>query len=71
MTDLFRQQALDHALRRRLDGSVVLATPLPVKLLGLRTACLDEIGTMLFGESPDEADSFRRGAAPPPICKRA
>ena len=33
--------------------------------LSLQTACLDEIGTMLFDGFPDEADSFRRGA---PSC---
>lgn len=35
MSDLFRKQAVDHALYRRLDGSVVLATPLSVRLMGV------------------------------------
>ncbi len=33
--------------------------------LSLQTACLDEIGTMLFDGFPNEADSFRRAA---PSC---
>ena len=34
MTDLFRKEAVSHATRR-LSGTVVLATPLSVRLLGL------------------------------------
>jgi len=34
MTDLFRKEAISHATRR-LSGTVVLATPLSVRLLGL------------------------------------
>lgn len=60
MTDLFRQQALDHALRRRLDGSVVLATPLPVKLLGLLSA-LAVAGVVIFSATATYA---RRETAP-------
>ena len=33
MSDLFRKEAMDHAAQR-LDGEVVLALPLPLKLLG-------------------------------------
>lgn len=33
MSELFRPQAVDHQ-RRRLDGQVVLAAPLPTALLG-------------------------------------
>lgn len=60
MTDLFRKQALDHALRGRLDGSVVLATPLPVKLLGL-LAALVVIGVVIFAATASYA---RRETAP-------
>ena len=35
MNDLFRHEAVFHATRRRLSGSVVLATPLSVRCLGL------------------------------------
>ena len=35
MNDLFRHQPVFHATRRRLSGSVVLATPLSVRCLGL------------------------------------
>lgn len=34
MTDLFRREAVDHHARGRLDGTVVLAVPLAVKVLG-------------------------------------
>ena len=34
MTDLFRREAISHATRR-LSGTVVLATPLSVRLLGM------------------------------------
>jgi|GEM_PF-35423 membrane fusion protein len=34
MTDLFRREAIDHHASGRLDGTVVLAVPLAVKLLG-------------------------------------
>src|SRR5262249_58616283 len=34
MTDLFRKEAVSHATRR-LSGTIVLATPLSVRLLGL------------------------------------
>jgi membrane fusion protein len=35
MSELFRHEAVFHATRRRLSGSVVLATPLSVRFLGL------------------------------------
>ena len=40
MNDLFRQEAVFHATRRRLSGSVVLATPLSVRCLGLVLAAI-------------------------------
>lgn len=39
MSDLFRKEALDHATRK-LDGAVVVALPLPLKLLGLLAGLL-------------------------------
>jgi membrane fusion protein len=40
MNDLFRQEAVFHATRRRLSGAVVLATPLSVRCLGLVLAAI-------------------------------
>lgn len=60
MNDLFRKQALDHAMRGRLDGSVVLATPLSIKLLaGL--AALVVAGVVVFASTASYA---RRETAP-------
>ncbi|MCR9128921.1 MAG: HlyD family secretion protein [Alphaproteobacteria bacterium] len=60
MTDLFRKQAIDHAYRRRLDGSVVLATPLSIKLLGLLSAIV-VAGVVIFAST---ASYSRRETAP-------
>lgn len=60
MNDLFRQPALDHAVRGRLDGAVVLATPLPVKLLILFAALL-VAGLVIFMSTATYA---RRETAP-------
>ncbi len=60
MTDLFRKQAVQHALRGRLDGAVVLAIPLPVKLLGL-LAALIVAGIVIFAALSSYA---RRETAP-------
>jgi membrane fusion protein len=40
MNDLFRREAIFHATQRRLSGSVVLATPLSVRCLGLVLAAI-------------------------------
>jgi membrane fusion protein len=40
MNDLFRREAIFHATQRRLSGSVVLATPLSVRCLGLILAAI-------------------------------
>lgn len=40
MSDLFRKQAVDHVLRGRLDGRVILATPISVKVLGALAALI-------------------------------
>ncbi|MGJ3231934.1 MAG: HlyD family secretion protein [Oceanicaulis sp.] len=47
MSDLFRREAIDHHARGRLDGTVVLAVPLAVKLLGA-LAALIVAGVVLF-----------------------
>jgi membrane fusion protein len=60
MNDLFRQQALDHARRGRLDGAVVLATPLTVKLLSLLAAAI-VAGVVIFAATASYA---RRETAP-------
>lgn len=60
MSDLFRKEALHHALRGRLDGTVVLATPLSVKLLGLLAALIVG-GIVIFASSASYA---RRETAP-------
>lgn len=58
--DLFRKQAVDHVTRGRLDGSVVLAVPLSVRLLGL-LAALIVAGVTLFAATASYA---RRETAP-------
>lgn len=40
MSNLFRKEAVDHHARGRLDGTVVLAVPLPVKLLSALLALI-------------------------------
>jgi membrane fusion protein len=40
MNDLFRREAIFHATQRRLSGSVVLATPLSVRCLGVILAAI-------------------------------
>ena len=47
MTNLFRKEAVDHHARGRLDGTVVLAVPLPVKLLGALLALI-VAGVVIF-----------------------
>ncbi|MEQ8432974.1 MAG: HlyD family efflux transporter periplasmic adaptor subunit [Oceanicaulis sp.] len=47
MSDLFRKEAVDHHARGRLDGTVVLAVPLSVKLLG-GLAALIVAGVVIF-----------------------
>lgn len=58
--DLFRKQAVDHVTRGRLDGSVVLAVPLSVRLLGL-LAALIVAGVTIFAAT---ASYSRRETAP-------
>lgn len=58
--DLFRKQAVDHVTRGRMDGSVVLAVPLSVRLLGL-LAALIVAGVTIFAAT---ASYSRRETAP-------
>jgi membrane fusion protein len=58
--DLFRQQAVEHVTRGRLDGSVVLAVPLSVRLLAI-LAGLVVAGVVIFAAN---ASYSRRETAP-------
>jgi membrane fusion protein len=51
MTELFRREAVHHATRR-LEGEVILATPLSIKTLGLfLAAVIFAVGAFLFNAS--------------------
>ncbi|KAA5802434.1 HlyD family efflux transporter periplasmic adaptor subunit [Alkalicaulis satelles] len=60
MSNLFRKEAIQHNMRGRLDGSVVLAIPLSVRLLGLFMGLL-AAGVVIFAASASYA---RRETAP-------